>query len=1097
MLQDGSRHKTRVDGSAIVFDSSGDWSYNAPDGHTASGGLGSIAIAPLSVFDSHTLITSEIEGLLSKFMVFGNATETQVTDSTGHTLLNADGSPNTNPETKIPGAARYVAEQGATPIDLIQGNGNFMQTIVGTGNGAYGAASLGTDAMAMISGVPSVKGQADKFGLDPSNDMLTFIPASNKKVTADLVINAPAGVQREAQLTSVATGGAAETLQFMGSQRDHVVLQNKGGAGMFSLNLTSNADGQVQTFTTGRMALAAGDTVDLLPSNWADIQTATANVVVHHTNGTTATITMANGGKGEVLNVKEGDSFTRNVARFAKLSPTGLSAIIDWGDGTTSAGKVGAAGTDVIVTGSHTYDKQGYFPTRITLSDSSGPLRQATGEAIVADTKFSLASAKIAAFAGVPFTGKVATLTDLPSGDHASDFDVKINWGDGTSSAGTLQTTSAGKFDVRGSHTWATTGTKSVVITVTEHGSASGQGHTIKITSNKNFSGAVAQLQLPLPGSAPGDYVATIDWGDNKKSTGKLTLQSDGTVILTGSHSYATGNKSFVTHFTVTGGPSAKVTSTAVVSPAVGTVTGTLFNDIDGDGKKDPGEGGLSGRTVFIDKNKNFKLDPGELKAVTNSSGVYTITNVPAGNIRVIENVPSGFRVDAPASGFYDMTLKPGQTLSKLNFADTQLALISGTVFLDANGNKTRDASETGRANRTVYLDLNNDGVLQSTEPTALTDTTGAFAFTTVNPGTYVVRLQPVFGYKITTPAGGTYSVTVGKGSTRSGGLFGEKPVALKFASPASLATTGGKPVALVVADFNNDKKLDVATADSAGNDVTVFLNKGDGSFGAGKKFAVGKNPVGIVAGDFNGDGKTDLAVADQNDNAVQILVGAGNGTFKLATTALSAAAPNGIAAFDFNGDKTTDIVVSNRNSKQITLFLSKSGGGFAAGKTIGVEALPNAITVADVNGDKLPDLLVSNGDGNAKSDHGSVSVLLGNGKGGFSVNGSSPALTGPASIAVGDFDGDGSVDVLTANPGNTSGAILFGDGKGGVGSPTKLSPGGTPEAVAAGDFNGDGLPDAAYADAGTNTILVLPGKGDGSFTAPLILTAGAAPKRW
>ena len=487
-----------------------------------------------------------------------------------------------------------------------------MQTIVGTGNGTYGAASLGTDAMAMISGVPSMMGQADRFGLDPSNDMLTFIPASNKQVTADLVINAPAGVQREAQLTSVATGGAAETLQFMGSQRDHVVLQNKGGAGMFSLNLTSNADGQVQTFTTGRMALAAGDTVDLLPSDWADIQTATANVVVHHADGTTATFTMANGGMGLDLAVKEGVSFNQTVARFTGLSPAGVSANIEWGDGTTSAGNVAADGANVIVTGSHTYTQQGYFPTRITISDASGPLGQATGEAIVADTKFTLASANITAFAGVPFTGTVATLTDLPSGDHAGDFDVTIDWGDGTSSAGTLQTTSAGKFDVRGSHTWATTGNKSVVITVTERGSASGQGHTIAITADKTFSGTVAQLQLPIPGSAAGDYVATIDWGDNTQSTGTLTLQSDGTVILTGTHTYATGNQSFVTHFTVTGGPSAKVTSTAVVGNAVGTVTGTLFNDIDGNGQQGAGEGSLSGQTVFIDENHNATLDAGE-----------------------------------------------------------------------------------------------------------------------------------------------------------------------------------------------------------------------------------------------------------------------------------------------------------------------------------------------------------------------------------------------------------------------------------------------------------------------------------------------------
>jgi hypothetical protein len=247
---------------------------------------------------------------------------------------------------------------------------------------------------------------------------------------------------------------------------------------------------------------------------------------------------------------------------------------------------------------------------------------------------------------------------------------------------------------VRGSHTWATTGNKSVVITVTERGSASGQGHTIAVTANKTFSGTVAQLQLPIPGSAPGDYVATIDWGDNTQSTGTLTLQSDGTVILTGTHTYATGNQSFVTHFTVTG-PVGEGYIHRRRRQRSGHRHRHAFPDIDGNGQQGPWRGSLSGQPVYIDENHNATLDPGEPAAVTDSSGIYTITNVPAGNIRVIENVPNGFRVDAPASGSYDMTLQPGQTLSGLDFANTQLALISGTVFLDGNVNKTLDAFRT------------------------------------------------------------------------------------------------------------------------------------------------------------------------------------------------------------------------------------------------------------------------------------------------------------------------------------------------------------------------------------------------------------------
>ena len=768
-VEDGTNHADSVQRSTITFASNGHWTYNGGAG-SGSGGLGSIAPMPLSLFDSHTLLASSLTNLLVDF-AFGSAAETQVMDSSGHTLLGADGSPNTDPRTMIPNAARFAPlAVGSTPLDLIQGSGNFLQTITGTGSGTYGAGSLSKDALATLSGISSAKGQVDKFGLDPSTDKLTFIPGANKELNANLMMNAADGSQRQAQLSSTASSGATQTLQFQGN---HVTYHNAGGAGTFSLNLTSNASGTEQTFTTGRMTLAAGDSVDVLPSSWTNIQNATATLVVTHSDGSTTTSTISNGGTGGALKLKEGVSFTGPVAAFSNVSSTGLSAVIDWGDGTTSAGTAGVAGTAALVGGSHTYAKQGYFPIRVTLSDTHGPLGQATSTAVVADTKFTLAPANISAFAGVPFTGTVATLTDLPSGDTASDFDVKINWGDGTTSAGTLQTTTAGKFDVRGSHTWATTGTKSVTATVTERGSASGQGQTLKITSNTNFSGTVAQLQLPIPGSSPSDYVATIDWGDGATSTGTLTLQADGSVILSGSHTYATGNKSFVTHFTLTGGPSASTTSTAFAGPAEGTVTGTLFNDINGNGKQDSGEEGIPGQVVFIDKNNNGKLDSGEPSAVTDSSGVYTLTNVPAGKIRVREVVPSGFRLDAPASGAYDETLNAGQTLSKLDFANTQLAQISGTVFVDANSNKTHDPTEPGRANQIVYLDLNKDGVLQATEPTAITDSTGAFAFT-VTAGTYIVKLQSFSDFTITTPVSGSISVTVGAGSTNSSSQFGE-----------------------------------------------------------------------------------------------------------------------------------------------------------------------------------------------------------------------------------------------------------------------------------------------------------------------------------
>src|SRR5581483_7362286 len=105
-------------------------------------------------------------------------------------------------------------------------------------------------------------------------------------------------------------------------------------------------------------------------SDWADIQTATATVVVHHANGTTTTSTTSNRGAGLRVSAKDDVAFTGTVARLTNQTAAGKSAVIDWGDGTTSKRTVAASGSDVTVSGSHTYAKQGYFPTRITLSDA-------------------------------------------------------------------------------------------------------------------------------------------------------------------------------------------------------------------------------------------------------------------------------------------------------------------------------------------------------------------------------------------------------------------------------------------------------------------------------------------------------------------------------------------------------------------------------------------------------------------------------------------------------------------------------------------------------------------------------------------------------
>jgi hypothetical protein len=152
-----------------------------------------------------------------------------------------------------------------------------------------------------------------------------------------------------------------------------------------------------------------------------------------------------------------------------------------------------------------------------------------------------------------------------------------------------------------------------------------------------------------------------------------------------------------------------------------------------------------------------------------------------------------------------------------------------------------------------------------------------------------------------------------------------------------------------------------------------------------------------------------------------------------------------------------------------------------ATGSPFPVGELPGSVAVGDFNGDAKPDLAIANW-GRAN-----VTVLLGDGKGGFTAAPGSPFTVGscPNSVAVGDFNGDGKPDLAIANGGADSVTVLLGNGTGGFteapGSP--FAAGSWPDSVAVGDFNGDGKPDLAIASESSNNVTVLLNSYSGSAT--------------
>lgn len=385
-----------------------------------------------------------------------------------------------------------------------------------------------------------------------------------------------------------------------------------------------------------------------------------------------------------------------------------------------------------------------------------------------------------------------------------------------------------------------------------------------------------------------------------------------------------------------------------------------------------------------------------------------------------------------------------------------------------------------------------------------------------VNPTINASGTQMVASFaNVSLPVPGTLTVTVTKRANTGAILLASNPYYLPVTpSEPTVALEApvtsflqGAPKAMATADFNGDGLPDLAVISqgpNGANAVSILTGSFGGVFTAGASYPTGNAPSGIVAADFNGDHVVDLAVTNAMDNTVTIFLGNGDGTFRPGTTISDTGVyPTQIVAADFNGDGQMDLAVLNlcgtgqygcypaavpSGPGNVAILLGNGDGTFTVAPTLPATGLaPTAIAAADLNQDGFIDLIVANA-------NNSLTLLMGNGDGTFSAAQDAPltAFSGPPTgIAIGDFIGNGKLDVAVTSSGDQTIAVFVNQNCAGLPAaqcsltlqyaaqvPTGLT------AIATADMNADGALDLVVVNSGAGTASVLLGDGTGHFTS-------------
>src|SRR6185369_372170 len=502
----------------------------------------------------------------------------------------------------------------------------------------------------------------------------------------------------------------------------------------------------------------------------------------------------------------------------------------------------------------------------------------------------------------------------------------------------------------------------------------------------------------------------------------------------------------------------------------------SVLINITGPGAATPGfaakqDFATAGEPIFgtvADLNGDGKLDVPTVNLFSNSVSVLLNTTIPGANI------PSFAASQEFATGPSPVFLTAGDLNGdgKLDLAVT--AIDSNTVSVLLNTTAPGDGTPSFATNQdfatglhpqsVTNVDLNEDGKLDLVVANAFSDTLSILINTTT-PGATTQSFAAKQDF-----ATGNGPITVTVGDLNSDGKFD-----------------------LVVTNFGSDNVSVLPNTTTPGSSTA--------SLGPKQDFAAGDGPVFVSSADLNDDGKLDLAVENFNSNTVSVLLnttdpGLATPGFAVKQDVQTGSNPRSVASGDFNRDGKLDLVVANSVSNTVSVLLNTTVPGsvtttFAPKQDFATGTGPVFVTVADLNRDGKLDVAVANINSNT------VSVLLNTTAPGaatpsFAAKQDFPTGDNPLFVAIGDLNGDGKLDMVVANLIATVSVLLNTTTPGATTSSFAVKQdfvtGDGPRSVAVGDLNGDGKLDLAIVSFNSNTVAVLlnttdPGAATPSFS--------------